>query len=124
MKKGYLYTIEVMIAIAIILISVTYLFRYPLNVTNMDDETIRAYGINSINSLMDQDLRQLAYRNITGLNERLAKILPATISANACIVCNPDLPKDRSVVSIYYYLSGDQRYSAKTLTIYLWRKAI
>ncbi|MAH42383.1 hypothetical protein CL614_01510 [archaeon] len=121
--KGYLYTIEVMIVVAVIIMSVTYLFRYPISPLNNDEDLVRRYGMDALEFLSMDDIRYLIYNDIDLLNNKIDTILPDTIESTACVQCSLELPKD-SVVVVNYYVAGSNVYEPKTLKLYLWRNAI
>lgn len=119
--KGYLYTIEVMIAVAIIVISITYLFRFPVNAASSDDALMKQYGLNAIALLDSQDMRYLAYNNLTGLNRRINALLPDALNATTCLDCNLNVDAE-SVIVLNHYMAGDKSYEPKTLRLFIWRK--
>ncbi len=121
--KGYLYTIEVMIVVAIIIMTVTYLFQYPISPLNDDEDLVRRYGFDALEFLSMDDIRYLIYNDIDLLNSKIDAILPVTIESIACVQCSVELPKD-SVVVVNYYVAGSDTYQPKTLKLYLWRKEI
>ncbi len=123
--SGYLYTIEVMIVVAVIIMSVTFIFRYPLTSPDDNEDIIRQYGIDALEFLSYQNLRELVYNDMPGLNQQLNAILPDAIDSTACITCSGvSIPDDRSVVVLKYYLVGYASYSPEVLNVYLWRESI
>jgi len=126
-RKGYLYTIEVMIVVAIIVMSVTFIFRYPLFSDSIDEELIRKYGMDTLQYLGAQDLRYLAYNDMSELNNRIDDIIPGAVESVACIDCSAEdagAPSDKSVIIISYYLVGEYSYQPGVLKLYLWRKSV
>ena len=114
-----------MIVAAVIIISLAYVFRYPISLPSNDGDLIKQQGISVLNHLSSQDLRFLTYNDIDALNERIDLLLSDAIESVACLDClDVEIPSDKSVVVLTHYFAGEDSYEPVSLKIYLWRRSL
>ena len=102
-RKGYLYTIEVMIMVAVIIMSISYLFRYPLAYSDTGSDIIRRQGMDALEYLGMQDMRHLV-SDINELNTRIDELLPDAVESVACLDCSDiDAPAGQTIILLNYF---------------------
>jgi hypothetical protein len=127
--KGYIYTLEVLIAISIIVVSMVSLFKLAPAKPEAEISIIKQNGYDAL-FYLDQkgvlcDL--VAKDNETGIEDYLGAILTANIEFEADICmseCLTDLPGTGAIIPVDYYISsckGD--YVGKKVRLFLWKKA-
>ena len=116
--KGYIYTLEVMIAISIILISAAFIFGKPPVKPEMELSIIKQQGFNAIEYLDQKDLlRQL---NDAELEDKLRSLLPSNLQLK--VNNNAGLP-NLTVIAVDYSISGyKDTYLGKRIRLVLWEK--
>ncbi|MCX6818940.1 MAG: hypothetical protein NT129_02975 [Candidatus Aenigmarchaeota archaeon] len=117
-SKGYIYTLEVMIAISIILISAAFIFGKPPVKPEMELSIIKQQGFNAIEYLDQKDLlRQL---NDAELENQLSSLLSSNIKLR--VNNNTGLP-NQTVIAVDYYISGYKgTYLGKRIRLFLWEE--
>lgn len=124
-EKGYLYTIEVMIMIALVVMASAYLFRFPVFVSDSNTDILEEHGQNVLLHLADNGLRNLTYNDMDTLNAEIDNLLPVAVNSVACIDCTDvDIPFGVNVVVLRYHMTGVFSYSPKTLELYLWGRSV
>ena len=126
MMKGFGYTLEVMIAISIVLIFTVFIFGSAIAPATSSTASIRKQGFEALEYLDRADeLRPLvAAGNDVQLRKRLNDILPPGIALDLDICtssCLGHAPNKKTAISIDYYVSGNQqKYVGKKLKLWLW----
>lgn len=137
-RKGYLYTIEVLLAMAIVFVAVTFAFRaappkpelqLPLmkqigfDALKYLDHSgkLRGYALNSDEKNLEKDLKDVMSKKIKFETEICTQ--PSTCSER-------NVPNDKTIAIVDYYitncincLSGssyDKTYSFKRVRLYVW----
>ncbi len=127
--KGYIYTLEVLIAISIIVVSMVSVFKLAPTKPETEISIIKQNGYDAL-FYLDQkgvlcDL--VAKDNETGIESYLADILSDNIEfeVDICLSeCLINLPGTGAIIPVDYYISsckGD--YVGKKVRLFLWRKA-
>lgn len=125
--RGYIYTLEVLLSISLIIIIVVFAFKFTPNrdVDNMP--IIKDRMFNALEYLDHKgDLRPIANSlDKASLDRNLTSLLTGLnyefdICIDTCLL--PGLPNE-PVVSVEYYISGYQdSYSKKKIKVWAWRK--
>lgn len=126
---GYLYSLEVLVAISIILVAMVFIFRDAPQKPEMELDLIKIQGFQLLEYLDNSnELRNIVVNgNEADIESRLV-LLPKSIGSEAEICreyCNQtNVPGNGSVVSVDYYVSGyKDRYVGKKVKVWLWRKS-
>jgi hypothetical protein len=118
--KGYLYTIEVLIATSIVFIAVGMAFKSPAIKPAMETELIGEQGFLKLQYLdVNGTLRELVMnRNETGLESALALAWPYEVSFS----CDDrNLPENKTVITTVYYVVGEKHtYNYTKICLYSW----
>lgn len=129
MARGYLYTLEAMIAAFLIFVTIIYVFRG----ISSEDETkylkIKSLCYDAIEYLDNVGLiREYVYKGFKEqLEEKLEEILPSSLEVEVEF-CTDDcrissLPVKKSVIIVDHYISGFRStYEYKKVRVYLWEK--
>ncbi len=123
--KGLTYTLEAMIAAFLILSALVTVYAYSSPKESFDAATIRDKGFFCI-KYMDSIglLRNYALQNNTaGIRSYVRDCLPRTLnfSVSFCPACAPDVPGNRTIVSVNYILAGeDARLQPTSANLFLW----
>lgn len=128
-RKGYLYTLEVLVAVSIMLTTIVFLFRSLPQKPEIELSLIRKQGFEALEYLDNKgDLKNLTFGgNESVIESSLRSILEKNIELEIeiCkITCEElNIPSRETIVLINYYISGYRdTYDAKKLQLYLWRK--
>ncbi|MBI4896396.1 MAG: hypothetical protein HY832_02510 [Candidatus Aenigmarchaeota archaeon] len=127
--KGYVYTIEVMIAISLIFLSLVSMFSTPEKPTDYSLTLIKEQGFDSLEYLDHKgSLEQfVSQQDELSLESQLVALLPPNIEFESefCTTnCSTrNLPAQRTVVIVDYYTAvyRDQFLSQK-VRLYLWER--
>ena len=128
-KKGYVYTLEVMIAIGIILVAVVFLFNSAQVPDASNVAIIKRQGFEVIEFLDQKDeLRDLVRTgDDTALKSKVQQYITVGISMELDICTNQcvgNVPVDKNVVSVDYYVSGSKdAFFNKKVRLWLWGNA-
>ncbi len=125
-SKGYIYTLEVMIAIAIVLIAVVTLFTTAQVPESPPAGLIKKQGYEVLEFLEQKDeLRQLVQvgdRNT--LKNKVRGLLPPgiTIELDICTTsCTGQVPQGKNIISIDYYVAGyKDSFFNKKVKMWMW----
>ena len=126
--RGYIYTLEVLIAISIILVSMVSVFRTAPLRPEMEISIIKQGGFNAL-LYLDQigALREMAIgKNESTIEQNLKSILPENVEFKAEL-CRTDcstgnLPANKTVIIVDYYLgSYKETYSGSKVRLFLWK---
>ena len=128
--KGYIYTLEVLIAISLILVSVVFIFRNPPAKPEFGISTMKIQGLQALEYLDNKgDLKNLVFQeNETELENRIKNILPieAQFETEICnFSCSAaNVPLNETVIGIDYYASGyKENYVGKKVRLWIWRRS-
>lgn len=127
--KGYVYTLEVMLAVALIIVTVVMIFGTGPKESETEIALIKQMGFDTLHYL-DQsgDLRDAVARGaLAEIDINLTIMLPTTIvfDSNICrgTCVSSSLPENRTVVVIDYYIgSYRDNFINKKLRLWLWKK--
>ena len=129
MKKGYLYTLEVLIACSILFITFVYIFRLPPTEPELEISIIKQFGFEALQYLDGKgDLRGLiADGNESVIESQLRGILLGNIHFETEIcktTCDQrNVPVNETIVAMNYYTSGYKGiYEPQKLRLWMWRK--
>ncbi len=123
--KGLAYTLEAMIAALLILSALVTVYAYSSPKENFDAATIRDKGYFCIKYLDSGGLlRNYALQNDTaGIRSYMRDCLPRSLnfSVSFCPACAPDVPGNRTIVSVNYIVAGeDSRFQPTNANLLLW----
>lgn len=128
-RKGYVYTMEVLIALSLILVSLVYVLRYPQTKPELELSLMKEQGFEALEYLNDKgNLKALVKNNNeTGLEEQLRIVIPKNINfeAEICIssCSKTNVPDNATVIAMDYYVSGFRNsYFGKRVRLWLWQK--
>lgn len=129
-SKGFVYTLEVLIAISMILISVVFILRSPPEKPDFSTSTMKLQGFDALEYMDNKgDLKNLVFQNNeTEIENRIRDILPREIlfETQLCNVSCSEVntPVNETVVVINYYISGyTNNYLGKKVKLWLWRRS-
>jgi hypothetical protein len=127
--KGYIYTLEVVIAISILLLTVALFLADKPEVPDVSPNLIKRQLFDAAELLENNGtLRQIVLENnTTMIKSSLLSILPENIFVEADICsleCNSStVSSTEAVVSVDYYLSGyDKEFFGKKVKLWAWRE--
>lgn len=128
-SKGYVYTLEVMLAVATIMATLVLMFGTAPEEPEAQLAVIKQTGYDAL-FYMDQtdELRDAVSRGALGeIDSNLTKMLPSSIKfdTNICTTsCNStELPENRTIVTADYYISGyKDQFINKKLRLWMWEK--
>ena len=115
--KGYIYTLEVLIATSVILMSTIYIFGSPPAKPELEISIIKQQGFDALEYLDKKDmLRQM---NDTELENNLESLLPGNLQFS---LNSSNLP-DKTVIAVDYYISCyKENYMGKKIKLWLWEE--
>ncbi|MBI5061176.1 MAG: hypothetical protein HZB67_02580 [Candidatus Aenigmarchaeota archaeon] len=130
MKKGYLYTIEVLIAASLIFVAMAFLFKTPPMKPETELSMIKRQGFEALEYMDNSEigLRPLVYnKNESAIESQLSGLLRSEYVVEICsegsTCVDSHAPINQTVIVVDYYISGYRdSYSAKKLRLFLWRK--
>jgi len=125
-KKGFGYTLEVLIAIAVVFVFTIIIFSSTNFPVSAGTGLIKKQGFEALEYLEKTD--ELRYLVLSGnkvvLRNRLRELLPPGISldVDTCsATCSGEIPEKRTVVSLDYYISGYQdRFFTRKVKLWMW----
>lgn len=128
-KKGYVYTLEVLIAVSIMFISLVLIFRTAPTKPELELSLIKEQGFDAL-LYLDQkgDLRRMvSENNETGIEYGLKTILPLNVNfeTDVCMSNCDDtnVPSNRTIIVVDYYISSYmENYLGKRVRLWLWRE--
>lgn len=126
-SRGYIYTIEVMLAIATIMAALILVFSTTPEETETDASIMKQTGYDIL-YYMDQtdDLRNIVKSgSISALDANLTAMLPsnvvfdAAICTTACV--SSSIPANRTIITVDYYVSGYRdSFLNKKVRLWMW----
>lgn len=128
-SKGYVYTLEVMLAISIIFVTLIFVFSSIPEKAETNLAIMKQNGYDAL-FYIDQtdDLRNAVSRGtVSEIDANLTAILPKNIKfdTNICTTsCNStEIPANSTIVAVDYYISGYRgTYIGKKVRLWMWRK--
>jgi hypothetical protein len=133
-KKGYVYTLEVLIAASMITMALVFMFKTPPAKPETELSMIKKQGFESLQYLDNSgELRPLVFQNNeTQIQSLLKNLTTAEFEVHICKngdICSvssdlvSNVPGNQTVVVVDYYISGYKHsYSPKKVKLFLWRK--
>ena len=127
--KGFVYTLEVLIAVGIIVVAAVVMFRNVPVKAETDIATLKAQGFHALRYMDDTGLlRKYVNDNNESLVENdLKGLMPSTVNFEVQICgssCSDAyVPDDKDVISIDYYISAYRtEYLEKRVKLWIWKK--
>ena len=128
--KGQIYTLEVGIAILMILSIIIFLFLNPPVLPEYRRINYKIKAYNGLETLerTGELRRYVADNNITAINESMNPFIPSFVS-RAIVVFNetsnltakPSISNLNDSISVSYFLAGDfDEYKPREVRVYLW----
>ncbi|MBI2579541.1 MAG: hypothetical protein HYW27_01430 [Candidatus Aenigmarchaeota archaeon] len=128
-KKGFVYTLEVLVAVGIVVVVAVAVFRSFPEKTQTDIATLKVQGFHALKYLDDTEVirKYISGNNESVIENELKAILPSTINFEAEICgtsCSSlNVPENKDVVSIDYYVAGYRsEYLERRIKLWLWKK--
>ncbi len=123
--KGMIYTLEAMIAALLIMGTLVTVYSYAKQQEGFDAVTIRDKGYSCIKDLDVRGLlRHYALSNDTaGIRSCLRACLPRSLnfSIHFCASCAPDVPGNKTIISINYMIAGESAlFQPTNANLFLW----
>jgi len=127
-KKGYIYTLEVFIAISMIFLTLVFVFRNPPQRPELEISLIKQQGFEALEYLDNKGvLRQyVSSSDEFSIENSLSGILSANmayeteICSSSCLDSN--IPVNETVVAVDYYIAGYRdAYLGKKVRLWMWR---
>ena len=129
-KKGYIYIVEVLLAIGIMLAAVFFVFGTSADIPDYSHVIMGQTGFDALHYLDNKGiLRQLVHeRKETELENALSPLIPDNIGyeTEICTVScsNANLTGTQTVISIDYYISSyRESYVGKKVRLWLWSRS-
>jgi hypothetical protein len=126
--RGYIYTLEILIAISVIFITMIFVFKTPSVKPELETNLIKQQGTAAIAFLEQQNLRALATNgNETGIKTLLDEVISDNIDFDVKI-CNNEcsnvlLPENKTIIIIDHFNTGYSNvYNTTKLRLWLWEK--
>ena len=127
--KGYMYTLEVLIAMSMIIVATVLMFRTPPAKPETETSIIKKQGFDSLEYLENSDeLRSLAFSsNKTQIENLLRNLTTSGYEVHVCgegdsCTTYDNVPSNQTVIVIDYYQSGYRdAYLPKKVRLLLWR---
>lgn len=127
MVKGYLYTMEVFIVLALLLLSVILVYRDPPTKPDQSFLIIEKQMLTAVEAFKKQEGDYyISKKNDTYIEEVLRDTLLSNIKYDVVICkenCASDfLPDGRDIHVLDIYSSGYTKYTPRKLRVYFWKK--
>jgi hypothetical protein len=127
-KKGYLYTLEMLFAIAVIFGAIVFVFKASPDKPITEIGLIKQQGFDAL-QYMDEsgNLKKYYYENNqSALDGELNNILTKSISFKADMCkydCSQDgIPGNQTIIIVDYYISGCRtNFNPGKIRLYLWK---
>lgn len=125
-KKGYIYTLEVLMAVSIIFLTMVFVFKMPKLTPDTSSLLLKQKTEDSL-KVLDSDgiLRKLvSENNEESLRGNLTSLFQPGIGFESRICrsyCEaPLLPDGKTVTHVVYYLTGHEEYDYASVHVWLW----
>ncbi len=127
MKKGVAYSLEALVAVTIVILTLVTLFSDPGAIAPPSE--IKQTADEALISLDESGLIRyyVSQNDSTGLNNEIDDIMPVIVNTEA-VICDPncpsvDLPEERNIFISFYYLSGyPGEYDPVEIVLYSWEQ--
>ncbi len=128
--KGYIYTIEVLLALSLVLVMIVVIFSSTPEQPETSLVIIKQTGYDALHYL-DQTgmLREAVNRDAYGeIAGNVTAMMPNNIKSDVAICTSTfcesyKIPVNRTIVAIDYYIAGyEQRYIQKKVRLWLWTR--
>jgi len=126
-RKGYLYTLEVLISLSVVIITLISVFKTPEQKPEFELSIIKTNGFDALQYLdYKGDLKKfIAQRDELAIENSLKDILKdfefeTEICRSNCSDVN--VPKNETVIIVDYYSSGYLNYDNEKVRLWMWRK--
>lgn len=128
-NKGYVYTLETMLATATIFAALILIFATVPEEAEINLAVIKQTGYDAL-FYMDQndELRKAVSKgSLSAINSNLSKILPPSVNFDTSICtisCNSTkIPENRTIVTVDYYIGGYREiYINRKVRLWMWEK--
>jgi hypothetical protein len=127
-KKGYMYTLEVLLALSLIFVAIVYLFSQPTDKPELEISIIKMQGFQALKYLDEKGVlrKYVSDDDEKGIEKELKDILIKNIKfeTEICVTtCSTrNVPSGQAIISVTYYVSGYRNtYDAKKVRLYMWR---
>ena len=127
-NKGYVYTIEVMLAVAVIMFMIVLTFSSVPEQPETNIAVMKQAGYDALRYLDGSGvLRTLVARNDSSaqLKSNISALMTHSIVFDASVCstnCAVVLPANRTVVTVDYYISGYREiYLGKKVRLWMWQ---
>ncbi len=127
--KGYVYTLEIVIGMLLILVTFISLFSSPPSKPEIEVTVIKQSGFNSLDFINKEGLlRELVQNNSEAeLESRLSALLSKSVKLEAEIcteTCGTTgVSTTGNVITFDYYVSAfNENYMGRRVKLWLWRK--
>lgn len=126
-SRGYIYTLEVMLAIAAIMATLVLVFSTTPEEPETDIAVIKQTGYDIL-YYMDQtnDLRDAVWKgSVSAIDANLTAMLPVNVLFDAAICTTScvsgSIPANRTIVTVDYYVSGYREFFLnKKVRVWMW----
>lgn len=126
--KGYVYTLEMLIAVSIIFGSIVFVFSSPVDKPDTELNLIKQSSFDALKYLDENnELKKLVVEgNESEINILLESSIPKSIFFKA-VICHSEcsasgIPVNRTVVITDYYISGYRNiYLPEKVRLYSWK---
>lgn len=127
--KGYVYTLEIVIGMLLILVTFISLFSNPPSKPEIEVTVIKQSGFNSLDFINKEGLlRELVQNNSEAeLESRLSALLSKSVKLEAEICAETcgatGVSTTGNVITFDYYVSAfNENYMGRRVKLWLWRK--
>jgi hypothetical protein len=126
-SRGYLYSIEVLLAVSAIFLALFFLFRAPAPEPDIEMAIVKQQGFYALEYLSSHDIleKYVADNNELAIERTLSDILSQNINFETEICrqnCDQtNVPANTTVIAVDYYVSAYKNiYLGKKLRLWLW----
>ncbi|MBI5347018.1 MAG: hypothetical protein HZB66_00210 [Candidatus Aenigmarchaeota archaeon] len=124
--KGYIYTLEVLIAASLIFVTLALIYKTPPIKPEMQLSTMEKTGSNALDYFYEKgDMRIWAYYNNESIFEsELRNVIPRSVDFEISLSRECDsknVPENRTVIVVTRYISGlNDKLDIKKVCLYMW----
>lgn len=125
--KGYIRTLEVLLSLSLIVLTMVFIFRFPPLATTDEMNTIKYRAYNSLEYLDEKGYLRKIVLNVdrNALDKNLTVLLSGLdFDADICIdSCFTPILPSKQVATVEYYISGYKDfYNKAKVKVWVWRK--